>query len=306
MWLVVWMSIKKIVFFQIKQNKEPVEAECHFWWVVVEHASTLICSEYIKERHTSLSCVELATSYRRRQNNKPLKSRYTTSPLITSDPYRHRKSESKRLFLFWWLSLCLLLKMYSKKDEEFAFKNLCKTKKSVLINEVMIWMIVENGPNSNTSCIFIQWDVNTFFYWVLWEIVQTVMFWPALACANSMTSEAQSDQKEVVGETCEEFICQRPTDRSSSSSLCACRASWLHLNATECHSQQTHTRSNKPKSLSLKTRTFITSAFSCHIQTLGCWGTKQGRKINGLSFITRYLSALHCCSNKQQPRESTK
>lgn len=93
-----------------------------------------------------------------------------------------------------------------------------------------------------------------------------------------MTSEAQSDQKEVVGETCEEFICQRPTDRSSSSSLCACRASWLHLNATECHSQQTHTRSNKPKSLSLKTRTFITSAFSCRIQTLRCWGDKTGKE----------------------------
>lgn len=109
-------------------------------------------------------------------------------------------------------------------------------------------------------------------------MVRTAMFWPALACANSMILAAQSDQKEVEGETCEGFICQRPTDTSSSSSLCACRASWLRLNATECHSQQTHTRSHKLKSLSLKTRTFITSAFSCHIRTLGCWGDKTGKE----------------------------
>lgn len=129
-----------------------------------------------------------------------------------------------------------------------------------MISEVMFWMMVVNVPNSTTSCIFIHHDINTFFYQVLWEIVHTGMFWPALTCANSMTSVAQSDQWQVEGETCEEFICQRPTDRSSSSSLCA--ASWLHLNATECHSQQTHTRSHKPKSLSLSKLAHLSQAHS--------------------------------------------
>lgn len=141
----------------------------------------------------------------------------------------------------------------------------------------MFWMMVENVPNSTTSCIFIHRDVNTYFYQVLWEIVQTVMFWPALACTNSMTSAAQSDQWQVEGETCEEFICQRPTDRSSSSSLCTCRASWLHLNATVCHSQQTHTRSHKPKSLSLNLHIFHKRIQLSHTGA-GMLGDKTGKE----------------------------
>lgn len=107
------------LFYQCKQNKEPVEVECEFCWVVVEHASTLICSEYIRERRTSLSCVELATSYRRQQNNKPLKSPYTRSshylwPLSTQEG---RKQKAFPLlmteFMFTVEDIC----MYSKEEE---------------------------------------------------------------------------------------------------------------------------------------------------------------------------------------------